>query len=306
MSRAMPLLLPGLGLAVVATLAATLIFQVVWRPWANSDSSWRTHLNLEASAPDGYTRTVVAYVGEKGPLAAWGLNPAAVVSPEQEGRALYIAYGCASCHGLDARGAIFAADLPGHSGPKVITGVRSPLGKMPAFSTLDISDQELEMIATYIAGLGPVREEPELILTDETQLALYRNVLQSLKAGKADEATAQLMQLAEATEDHEQKHQVEDLLGMVEAGKLHDAEHMIEAMLEGQTEAGPEMHLRLALKALEDRELDAVAQHMEEFVAVAAGMDRLKGQNVLDLLKAKEYHDAGHGIEELLGMDTGH
>lgn len=307
--RATTMLVPALVLAAVATLAATLILQIVWRPWADPDRSWSTHLNLETAVPEGYSRTVAAYVGERGPLAAWGLNSAAVVPAEQEGRALYIAYGCASCHGLDAGGAIFAADLPGHSATKVIKGVRSPLGQMPAFSTADISDQELELIAAYIASLGPVQEEPEFILMGETQLTLYRSVLEALKAGNTEEAKTQLVQFAEATEDHEQKHQVEELLEMVGAGKLHDAEHMLEAMLEGQPEPSqdmPETHLRQALKALEDRELDMVAQHLEEFIAVAQGMDRIKTQTALDLFNAKEYHDAGHGIEELLGMDTGH
>ncbi|MFN3974472.1 MAG: c-type cytochrome [Dehalococcoidia bacterium] len=165
MGRVTSLLIPGLALGGVVSLAALLIFQIVWRPWASADNSWRTHLNLGEAASRGYTRTVNTYVGKNGPLAAWDLKPGAVIAREQEGRALYVAKGCASCHGLDAKGALFAADLSGLGSDRVTKAVRSPRGQMPAFSEMEVSDEALAKIAAYLQSLASPRPSSVEIAT---------------------------------------------------------------------------------------------------------------------------------------------
>lgn len=153
MTRATTMLIPVLAFGAVATLAAILILQVVWRPWSGPDRSWSTHLNLGTALPEGYTRTVGAYVGERGLLAAWGLKSADVVTPEQIGRALFIGYGCASCHGLDGRGAFFASDLTTARVSKFTERIRNGMGPMPAFSEADLDEEKLQEIIAYLRTL---------------------------------------------------------------------------------------------------------------------------------------------------------
>ncbi|MBI2872927.1 MAG: cytochrome c [Chloroflexi bacterium] len=308
-------LVPASGLLLVTGLAMLLIVVVVLRPWSDANSSWKTHLNLAEAAPPGYARTVPAYAGETGPLAAWMPSPSldgvylSLDAPSvDEGRVLYIARGCASCHGLDARGAVFGADLPGHSMTKVMKGVRKPLGRMPGFGPADLSDEELEKIAAYIASLAPVKEEEEggAVAMDPQAAALHQAILDALKTGDAAGARDRFHELMDMVADQEEHHhQMEEVEALMDEGKLHDAEHELEEMLEGQSEEGqdtPQSHVERALEALENRELDSVSQHLEQFLALAPESDRAQGQKALDLLKAKEYHTAEHEMEKLLGM----
>lgn len=154
MDRGGRYLVPVAGAVAVAGLAALLIVQVVWRPWSDIDRSWRTHLNLSEAVPPGYSRSPAAYVGgEGGLMAAWQPDPAtATLGPE--GRRLYVARGCASCHGLDAQGGLFGRPLAGLAVREVVEEVRAPSGRMPPYSARDLDDRELEQIAAYLRSLG--------------------------------------------------------------------------------------------------------------------------------------------------------
>lgn len=306
-------LVPASGLLLVTGVAMLLIVVVVLRPWSDANSSWKTHLNLAEAAPPGYARTVPAYVGETGPLAAWapkssleGVSLSLDTPSADEGRILFIARGCASCHGLDARGAVFGAELPGHSMTKVMKGVRSPLGKMPGFGPGDLNDEELEKIAAYIASLAPVKEEERgATVMDPRAAALHQAILDALKSGDTAGARDRFHELMEMVADEEHHHQMEEVEELVHEGKLHDVEHELKEMLENQPEGEqetPQSHVKLALEALENRELESVSQHLEQFLALASETDRTQGQKALELLKAKEYHTAEHEMEKLLGM----
>lgn len=83
-----------------------------------------------------------------------GGNPAS-----EEGHVLYIARGCASCHGLDASGGVFAKDLPGLTGEEIREAVRDEGGDMPYFSTEGLSDGELSRIIAYLTSLPPPEDE---------------------------------------------------------------------------------------------------------------------------------------------------
>ena len=54
--------------------------------------------------------------------------------PTSEGPALFIAKGCAACHGQNAEGSQIAPALPGHPEEMVKRQVRNPRCQMPAFS----------------------------------------------------------------------------------------------------------------------------------------------------------------------------
>lgn len=72
-----------------------------------------------------------------------------------QGRQLYTSKGCAACHGPKAEGTTIAPALPGRNQEQVIRQVRSPVGTMPRFGPEAIGDEELKLIAAYIASLAP-------------------------------------------------------------------------------------------------------------------------------------------------------
>ncbi len=70
------------------------------------------------------------------------------------GNALYLAKGCSACHGQDANGTAIAPALQGKSAEQVRNQVRSPVGNMPAFTTDQVTDAELDKIAAFFASLA--------------------------------------------------------------------------------------------------------------------------------------------------------
>ena len=90
-----------------------------------------------------------------GPVRDTASSPTATVAViDSPGHALFIAKGCAACHGQNAEGTSIAPALPGHNEQMVKNQVRNPRFQMPAFSLEQISDEELEAIAGFIVNLG--------------------------------------------------------------------------------------------------------------------------------------------------------
>ena len=75
---------------------------------------------------------------------------------QSEGENLY-AQKCAVCHGPNAEGTAVGPMITGHSMSAVKMQVRNPMGTMPAFPASQLSDQELEEIAEFIASLGEAK-----------------------------------------------------------------------------------------------------------------------------------------------------
>lgn len=63
-----------------------------------------------------------------------------------------------------------------------------------------------------------------------------------------------------------------------------------------------QLHLELALSAMEAREIEDCRHHVKHFVEAAGGADKLKGQQILKLINERNLYEARHGIERLLGM----
>ena len=124
---------PIMGLIVIGLLAFTLIFVIIYR-------SPYTHANL---SPEGYDRTSIYYEGEILPFTGVGLDNASFANtgdPMQDGRTLFFAFGCASCHGLDGQGGPVGKDLAGDSALKIKTKVREGPKAMPAFDPSVFTD----------------------------------------------------------------------------------------------------------------------------------------------------------------------
>jgi mono/diheme cytochrome c family protein len=76
------------------------------------------------------------------------------VDTDSDGYALFIATGCAACHGDNAEGTDAAPALPGHTEDQVLRQVRAPIGLMPVFPPDKISNQELATLAEWVGSLS--------------------------------------------------------------------------------------------------------------------------------------------------------
>jgi hypothetical protein len=139
---------PILGVVMMSGLAFTLIIVIIAR-------SPYTHANL---SPEGYSRTDIIYVGQEHPFTGPGLaDPNGILTgdPVQDGRVLFFAYGCASCHGLNGEGAAVGKNLGKADSEEISQEVRRGPKTMPAFEKGVLSDSDLEKL---IAFLKSVRE----------------------------------------------------------------------------------------------------------------------------------------------------
>jgi len=138
---------PIMGLIVMSTLAFTLIFIIIYR-------SPYTHANLNS---DGYDRTSVIYEGQTTPFTGVGLDDphfANTGDPVQDGRVLFFAFNCASCHGLNGGGGPVGKDLTGDSALKIKTKVREGPKGMPAFDPDVFTDADMQKVITFLQSSG--------------------------------------------------------------------------------------------------------------------------------------------------------
>ena len=141
--------IPAVLAALVSGLAVGLIGGVVAR-------SPETHANVR---PAGYDRTAVGYVGEVAPYEGFGLAGARVddnADPIARGRGLFLANGCAACHGLAAQGGAVGPKLDLEEIFREDFGpiVRSGPGGMPAFPDSTLSDVDLDSIYAFLKAAG--------------------------------------------------------------------------------------------------------------------------------------------------------
>jgi mono/diheme cytochrome c family protein len=140
---------PAVLVALVSGLAVGLIGGIVAR-------SPETHANVR---PAGYDRTVVGYVGEVLPYEGIGLADGRLADnadPIARGRILFLADGCAGCHGVDAQGGVVGPKLDLEEIFREDFGqiVRSGPGGMPAFKDSILGDVDLESIYKYLKAAG--------------------------------------------------------------------------------------------------------------------------------------------------------
>lgn len=234
--------------------------------------------------------------------------PATLPAPDEPasaGQSLFVSKGCAACHGQDGEGSAIAPALAGHSALMVKRQVRNPRFQMPAFSTAQISDAELEAIAVYIGSLGGdghAHVEPlELAVAVEMH---HWMALEGLKAKEQAEAIHHVGHIVGLLQDGEHRRNMEAILEGLQAGETHGPEHEIEGMLAGT--ASPdltlaELHLRQALVALAVAEMDDTRHHVQHFQEQAGPEEGEQAGEILDFLEQGDLHGAEHEIQELLG-----
>lgn len=237
---------------------------------------------------------------------------AAETQPAQEsmtggarGREVYLAAGCGACHGQNAEGTDVGPALAGHTDAQVHQQVRSPLARMPAYTEEQLSEEDLEVIAAYIAGLEPMEQHKEPVKLPEVVAIHHWMAISALAARDRGDALHHVGHIIEAVEG-EHLEAMKRARALLREGDLHEAEHVIEEMLAGK--AKPELsrgmlNLRLALTAIEQHNRAEAIHQIRHFLATAKGADRKKGEAVLAHLREGDLHGAEHGIADLLGIE---
>jgi len=144
---------PIVGAVMMSGLAFMLIAVIVAR-------SPYTHGNL---SPAGYDRTEISYVDEEYAFEGIGLANARLAQTgdaAQDGRLLFFAYGCASCHGLKAQGGVVGPRLTDASPSEVRRALSQGPKGMPSYDSAGISDEETASIVAYLQSLRASRPSP--------------------------------------------------------------------------------------------------------------------------------------------------
>jgi len=138
---------PFMTAAMVIGLGLTLLTIVLRSPY--------THTNLQPRSGTSYTRTEQILVGS--PVPYTGIGLAAPVSSTanavQRGQALFVADGCATCHGLQGQGGPVGPVIVGSKVADLRTKTSKGPGGMPAFAHDALTDDQLTAIAAYLQSL---------------------------------------------------------------------------------------------------------------------------------------------------------
>ncbi|MEE8473686.1 MAG: cytochrome c [Dehalococcoidia bacterium] len=255
-----------------------------------------------APAPDPALADHPSEDGATAPAHTTELLSSAAAGTPEGGSQLYAGF-CAACHGVEAQGTAFAPSLPGHLEEVVKRQVRTPLGKMPAFSTDAISDHELDAIAGFIAAL-PVSDHHAEPVDMEGGLVMHHWMLvYAIQGGDVQDAVHHMSHVLEIDMGQEHKHRMEEVNDLLKQGELHGAEHEIEEMLAEYGEpqvATPKLHLQMALFTAEEEDIQETLHHMGHFTEGAQGTGAEMGREVIGLLMENNLHEAEHEIGELL------
>lgn len=162
-------LVPRLGIMAVLGLGTLLIGVIVLR-------SPDTHSNLWNEHREGYARTPVGVVGEEGRTAIHPGGEGAQgrvyltllpwrrmmmergdegMGIKEPGQRLYLAAGCAKCHGQQGEGGVVGPPLAGLDPALIKAMARMGPAGMPAFTLEMLSDDQVKEIGAYLGSLKP-------------------------------------------------------------------------------------------------------------------------------------------------------
>jgi mono/diheme cytochrome c family protein len=147
------------------------------------------------------------------------------------GQQLFVAVGCAHCHGDRAEGGSMAPAIRGITSSEVQRQVRMPAGIMPPFSAAVISDTELRRIAGYVASLARPRSGARSALREEL-VSLHEDAHRALIDGASADASVALGELEGLTEGAHLR-RVEEAAAALAAGELERALRIEAELLSG-------------------------------------------------------------------------
>jgi len=109
---------------------------------------------------------------------------------------------------------------------------------MPAYSRVQLSDEDLDKIAGYLAGLGPLEEHVEPVKLSELSAIHHWMAISAIAGGERGDALHHVGHIIERVKG-EHRETMEKARALLREGDLHDAEHLIEEMLAGKTKPEP-------------------------------------------------------------------
>lgn len=138
----------ALALVMVVMSGLGISVGIILRPFVNANYGPEAKLNLLHEIPLEYNRTTVTHVWKQGGIVPpWRHNSDA---PYEDGYHPYVAYGCASCHGLDAKSGVTGGAVAGLDEDAIRAFVRLGPGGMPAYTQTELPDAHLDLIAAWI------------------------------------------------------------------------------------------------------------------------------------------------------------
>ena len=223
--------------------------------------------------------------------------------PTLDGHELFIAKGCAACHGVDAEGTDIAPALTGHTERQVRRQPRAPVGIMPVYPPDKITDAELDLVAKFIAGLGGGHAHQREGVSAEDVERHHWMALSAIEDNDQDAAKHHIEHIIELTEAEHQS-RMRSALSALEGGETHEAAHTLEEMLAGLSpeELGDtDMHLMLALSSIRMGDKENSLHHLEHFTVTNGNGDSNPGQEVADLVSLERFSEAEGHLAEFLG-----
>ncbi|MGA8767294.1 MAG: cytochrome c [Candidatus Acidiferrales bacterium] len=120
-----------------------------------------------ATASDSQLADVYAYLQSVAPASASSAE--SLKGNADNGKKLFVAYGCYECHGRQGAGASSGARIgpPAISLMAVLRYVRAPTGQMPPYTAKVVSDQDLTDIYTYLKSFPPPQPAANIPLLNQ-------------------------------------------------------------------------------------------------------------------------------------------
>ena len=241
------------------------------------------------------------------PAGESGAGQSSNVDFELDGEKIFASVGCAACHGQNAEGTDFAPGLAGHSLAQVKRQARAPIGTMPVFSPDRISNEELQELAEYIAGLDGGHAHARDGVSGEDLLMHHWMALFALEAGDTREASHHVQHIVSGAEGQHLR-MMEQSQSLLSEGAVHEAAHIIEQMLAGLDNAEfdqPTMHLRLAASSLKTRDIANAIHQVEHFAETTAEVNHESAQHIIEALMNGDLVEADEEMAMLLGVEIG-
>ncbi len=193
------------------------------------------------------------------------------------------------------------------------------MGKRRLTSFIMLGVATVALAAAACGGDGGDSAEPAptageagstVAVVDSSEAATAQHHYQALLAlrdGAVDDAAHHVEHIIESVAgDHRQA--MQGVLGELQAGNAHDAEHAIEAMLVGNADvnlSAEVLQLQLSLDALSLQDGAAAVHRIEHYADLVAGEAAHEAESILELVGAGAFADAEAALVAEINLRTG-
>jgi hypothetical protein len=218
-----------------------------------------------------------------------------------QGKALFAALGCSTCHGENAQGTDLAPSLTRRSAVQIQRQVHAPLRNMPEFSPDELDPRDLEALIAFLANLDVNRVDESGAVVHLEEVFLYQwMAMVALENGNLEDA----------------KHYLQRAISQLDATELGSVQPVLADLIaqydayvseSGTSQEAPpeltltEFHLRLALNALQISDIEQARHQMGHYTILES--DRIQkevGEEILRLLANGELETAENVLTDLI------